>query len=151
LIGTYLRTYLLDDILFKVDRASMYASLEVRAPFLDVEVVELLNSLPDRLKLRRGRGKWLLRRLMRGRLPDAVIDRPKKGFGIPLSRWLRRELRPLCESLLDARRISREGIFEAAAVTRLMQEHFSGRANHRKLLWTLMSFQLWQSRMQAAA
>jgi asparagine synthase (glutamine-hydrolysing) len=151
LVLGYLRTYLAEDILFKVDRASMYASLEVRAPFLDVEVVELVNSLPDRLKLRHGRGKWLLRRLMRGRLPDAVLDRPKKGFGIPLGRWLRHELRPLAEELLEPGAIARAGLFVPAAVERLKAEHFSGRANHRKQLWTLMAFELWRRQAPGVA
>lgn len=142
-ILVFLKTYLLDDILFKVDRASMYASLEVRAPFLDVEVVELANSLPDAFKRRGTQGKWLLKHVMRGKLPDAIIDRPKKGFGIPLSHWMRHELRPLCEELLEPRRIAREGLFDAAHVQRLMRDHFQGRANNRKQLWTLMVFQLW--------
>lgn len=144
IIFVYLRTYLLDDILFKVDRASMYTSLEVRAPFMDVEVVEFINSLPDDLKRRGFNGKYLLKRVMRGKLPDAIIDRPKKGFGIPLSDWLRKELRPLCEELLAPAAIQRDGLFEPAFVERLKREHFERRANHRKLLWSLMVFQLWR-------
>ena len=144
IIFVYLRTYLLDDILFKVDRASMYTSLEVRAPFMDVEVVEFINSLPDDLKRRGFNGKYLLKRVMRGKLPDAIIDRPKKGFGIPLSDWLRKELRPLCEELLVPAAIQRDGLFEPAFVERLKREHFERRANHRKLLWSLMVFQLWR-------
>mgnify|MGYP000916825544 CR=1 FL=1 len=140
----YLLTYLLDDILVKVDRASMYTSLEVRAPFMDVEVVELLNSLPDSAKRPWSGGKWLLKQVMRGKIPDAIIDRPKKGFGIPLSDWLRRPLRPLCEDLLSADALRRDGLFDPAHVERLKQEHFARRANHRKLLWTLMVFQLWR-------
>ncbi len=142
-IYVFLRSYLLDDILFKVDRASMYTSLEVRAPFMDVEVVEFINSLPDRYKRQGFNGKYLLKQVMRGKLPDAIIDRPKKGFGIPLSSWLRKELRPLCESLLSPERIRREGTFDHRYVDRLKQEHMSGRANHRKLLWTLMVYHLW--------
>lgn len=143
IIYVYLRTYLPDDILFKVDRASMYASLEVRSPFLDVEVVEFINSLPVDLKRRGANGKYLLKRLMRGKLPDAIIDRPKKGFGLPMSAWLRGALKPLCEDLLDPRRIRQEGYFNPPYVERLKREHMTGRANHRKLLWTLMVFQLW--------
>ncbi len=142
-IFVFLRTYLLDDILFKVDRASMYTSLEVRAPFMDVDVVEFINSLPDQYKRRGFNGKYLLKQVMRGKLPDAIIDRPKKGFGIPLSSWLRHELRPLCESLLHTDRIRREGTFDHRYVDRLKHEHMTGRANHRKLLWTLMVYQLW--------
>ncbi|QQR87187.1 MAG: asparagine synthase (glutamine-hydrolyzing) [Flavobacteriales bacterium] len=145
-ILVFLRTYLLDDILFKVDRASMYTSLEVRAPFMDVEVVALINSLPDHMKIRGTNGKWLLKKVMRGKLPDAIIDRPKKGFGIPLSHWLRHELRALCDDMLSPERIRRDGYFNVAYVERLKREHMSGKANHRKLLWTLIVFQLWRSR-----
>ncbi len=143
IIRVYLRTYLLDDILFKVDRASMYASLEVRAPFLDPEVVALINRLPVELKRRGATGKYLLKRTMRGKLPDAIIDRPKKGFGLPLSAWLRGALRPMCQELLDPSRLQQQGFFDPAYVTRLVGEHMRGGANHRKLLWTLMVFQLW--------
>lgn len=142
-ILTYIRTYLLDDILFKVDRASMFNSLEVRAPFMDVEVVELINGLPDRYKRKGNTGKWLLKQVMRGKLPDTIIDRPKKGFGIPLGDWLRNELRPLCEEVLSRVRIEQDGLFNADMIERLKREHFSGKANHRKQLWTLMVFQLW--------
>jgi len=142
-ILVFLRTYLVDDILFKVDRASMYTALEVRAPFMDFTVVEFLNSLPDHLKRRGANGKVLLKHVMRGKLPDAIIDRPKKGFGIPLSAWLRKELRPLMEDLLAAESLRQQGLFRPAEVARLVREHLEGRANHRKLLWTLMVFQLW--------
>jgi asparagine synthase (glutamine-hydrolysing) len=142
-IFAYLRTYLLDDILFKVDRASMYTSLEVRAPFMDVEVVEYVNSLPGKYKRRGMTGKWLLKQVMRDKLPDAVIDRPKKGFGIPLSEWLRGPLRPVCEELLSPDALRQEGLFDPAFVERLKQEHFERRANHRKVLWTLMVFRAW--------
>lgn len=143
IIYVFLRTYLLDDILFKVDRASMYTSLEVRAPFMDVEVVELVNSFPDRFKRQGNNGKYLLKEVLRGKLPPSIIDRPKKGFGIPLSDWLRGELRPLCEELLGPERIARQGLFSSAYIERLKKEHFERRANHRKLLWTLMVFQYW--------
>lgn len=143
IIRVYLRTYLLDDILFKVDRASMYGSLEVRAPFLDPDVVALINRLPSELKRRGTTGKYLLKRVLRGKLPDVIIDRPKKGFGLPLSAWLRGALRPMCEELLDPSRVRQEGFFDPAYVSRLVREHMTGRANHRKLLWTLIVFQLW--------
>ena len=142
-ILVFLRTYLVDDILFKVDRASMYTSLEVRAPFMDVSVVEFLNGLPDALKRRGANGKVLLKQVMRGKLPDEIIDRPKKGFGIPLSAWLRKELRPLMEDMLAPDTLRQQGFFRPDEVARLMREHLDGRANHRKLLWTLMVFQLW--------
>ncbi|MBK7383431.1 MAG: asparagine synthase (glutamine-hydrolyzing) [Flavobacteriales bacterium] len=149
IIHVFLRTYLLDDILFKVDRASMYTSLEVRAPFMDVEVVEFINSLPNNLKRRGFNGKYLLKKVMRGKIPDAIIDRPKKGFGIPLSDWLRKELRPLCDELLASKRITEQGLFNAPYVDRIVREHMSGKANHRKLLWTLIVFQLWHKEHRA--
>ena len=110
---------------------------------MDVSVVEFLNGLPDALKRRGANGKVLLKQAMRGKLPDEIIDRPKKGFGIPLSAWLRKELRPLMEDLLAPDTLRQQGFFRPDEVARLMREHLDGRANHRKLLWTLMVFQLW--------
>ncbi len=106
-------------------------------------LVALINRMPQDLKRRGSTGKYLLKRTMRGKLPDAIIDRPKKGFGLPLSAWLRGALRPMCQELLDPSRLQQQGLFDPAYVTRLVGEHMSGRANHRKLLWTLMVFQLW--------
>src|SRR6185436_7519437 len=91
-VHSLLRTYLAEDILSKVDRASMAVSLEVRAPFLDHELADWVNRLPAAMKMRGGQKKWLLRETMRGRLPDSILDRPKKGFGIPLAKWLREEM-----------------------------------------------------------
>ena len=145
----YLRTYLLDDILAKVDRASMYHSLEVRAPFLDVDVVELCNSLPVPYKRRGLVGKRILKETMRGRLPDEILDRRKKGYGIPLSAWLRSELRPLCEELLSPAAIRQTGLFAESEVRRYLDEHIDGRANHRKKLWTLLVFQMWSQHHHA--
>ena len=143
-IYLYVKHYLQDDILVKVDRASMATSLEVRAPFLDVNVVEFLSSLPARYKLRRLTRKYLLRRLMRDRLPPGIADRPKKGFGIPLAKWFRSELRELLLETLDPQRLEREGIFNAAFVQRLVEDHLAGRRDYRKELWTLTVFQLWK-------
>ena len=145
-IYLYVKHYLQDDILVKVDRASMATSLEVRAPFLDVNVVEFLCSLPARYKLRGFSRKYLLRRLMRDRLPPGIADRPKKGFGIPLAKWFRSELRELLLEMLNPQRLEREGIFNAAFVQRLVEDHLSGRRDNRKELWTLTMFQLWKER-----
>jgi len=145
-IYLYVKHYLQDDILVKVDRASMATSLEVRAPFLDVNVVEFLCSLPARYKLRGLTRKYLLRRLMRDRLPPGIADRPKKGFGIPLAKWFRSEMRELLLEMLDPQRLEREGIFNAAFVQRLVEDHLAGRHDYRKELWTLTVFQLWQQR-----
>lgn len=139
----YQDTYLPEDILFKVDRASMACGLEVRAPFLDTHLVELLAKLPARYKSARGRTKRLLKRAATGRLPTSVLNRPKKGFGIPVARWLRGPLSSLLDDLLGARRLARQGLFVPDEVTRRVQEHRAGAVDHRKPLWTLLMFQLW--------
>jgi asparagine synthase (glutamine-hydrolysing) len=144
LIYMYLKTYLQDDILVKVDRASMMNSLEVRAPFMDVHVVEFLNRLPYAYKLKGFTGKHLLKETMRGKLPADIIDRPKKGFGIPVSLWLKNELKDLCNDLLSKEAIESQGLFDYNYVEQLKQNHFKGRQNNRKELWNLMVFQLWR-------
>lgn len=142
-IQQYINLYLQDDILYKVDRASMFNSLEVRAPFLDVRVADFINQLPKNYKFNAREGKFILKKLMGNKLPSQVIWRPKKGFGIPLSQWLRHELKPLCEDLLSMDRISAQGIFNPEKVQALKTAHFSGKANTRKELWNLMVFQWW--------
>jgi asparagine synthase (glutamine-hydrolysing) len=142
----YMRTYLLDQVLVKVDRASMRYGLEVRAPFLSHDIVEFLLALPPHLKLQGGRGKYLLRSLMRGRLPDEILDRPKQGFAAPVAEWLRGPLKSLMTDLLSPARLQRQGLFNSTETERLMQEHLSGLRDHRKKLWTLVVFQLWSDR-----
>jgi asparagine synthase (glutamine-hydrolysing) len=144
LLYVYCKTYLQDDILVKVDRASMFNSLEVRAPFLDTRVVDFINSLPKSYKIEGNNVKRLLKEVMRNKIPDSIIDRPKKGFGIPVSLWLRNELRELCEDLLSPGQIQKDNLFNYAYIETLKQEHLSGRKNHRKLLWNLIIFQLWK-------
>lgn len=139
----YQATYLPDDILFKVDRASMACGLEVRAPFLDAELVDYVATLPTGYHLRGGVGKRLLKRALAGRLPEAILRRPKKGFGIPVARWLRGPLSPLLGSLLEPGRIARQGLFRPAEVARIVGEHQAGVRDHRKPLWSLLMFQLW--------
>jgi asparagine synthase (glutamine-hydrolysing) len=143
LIALYVQTYLEDDILVKVDRASMAASLEVRAPFLDVELVEFLARVPTQLKLRGMTTKAILKDAMRNRLPAGIADRRKKGFGIPLARWLKGELRELMLDELSHDRLRRQGLFDPAPVEALVREHLDGRRDNRKQLWTLLAFQLW--------
>jgi asparagine synthase (glutamine-hydrolysing) len=130
----------------KVDRASMANSLEARSPFLDVDLVDLVLGFPYEFKYRHLAGKRILRRLMRDRLPRSVTARRKKGFGVPIGQWLRREMRPLCEDTLSPASIRASGIFDSAEVERLKREHFSGAADHRKKLWTLLTFMLWHER-----
>lgn len=142
----YARLYLQDGVLVKVDRASMAVGLEVRSPFLDPDMVALAFSLPPGLSMGRLATKVLLRRALKGRVPDAIVRRPKKGFGMPLARWLRTDLKPLMLELLSPRRLAREGTFDPEAVRALVEAHLSGRANLRKELFNLMVFELWLSR-----
>ena len=142
----YQDTYLPDDILAKVDRASMACGLEVRAPFLDAGLVDSVARLPSSYKYGRGVTKRLLKRAARGRLPDAILDRPKKGFGIPVARWLNGPLAPLLDAMLAPDRLERQGLFRPEEVARRVGEHRAGVRDHRKPLWSLLMFQLWQER-----
>ncbi len=142
----YLRGYLQEDILVKIDRASMATSLEVRSPFLDPDLVKFALGLPINLRLRGRTGKYVLRALMRQRLPDALIDRRKVGFGVPLNQWLRESQRELLLDLLSASRLRAQGIFDARAVGSMVADHLSGRANRGHELWLLLLFQLWDQR-----
>ena len=146
LLYTYLRTYLMDEVLVKVDRASMHYALETRAPFLDRALLDFVFSLPYDLKYRGGRTKYLLKRLVRDVLPAHIINRKKKGFGIPLAAWLSGPLRPLSEELLSGSALAAHGLFNEREVARLLREHQSGARDNRKELWNLMVFQLWYRR-----
>jgi asparagine synthase (glutamine-hydrolysing) len=137
------KLYLAEDILAKVDRASMSVSLEVRAPFLDRRVVEYAASLPADFKLRGKTTKYILKQAIAPLVPAFVTRRPKKGFGVPVAEWLKGRLRPLARDLLSPARLARHGLFDPAYVARLQDEHERGLANHRKLLWTLLVFELW--------
>jgi asparagine synthase (glutamine-hydrolysing) len=139
-------SYLPDDILTKVDRMSMAVSLESRVPFLDKEMVELAFQVPDRLKIRRGVSKWILKRIAERYLPVEAVYRPKEGFSVPLKHWIAGAYRGLMDELLSENRIRQEGIFEWAEVERLKREHLSGRRNHSHQLWGVMMFQAWQDR-----
>ena len=136
-------TYLPDDILAKVDRASMSVSLECRAPFLDHRVVEAAWRLPSDLKRRDGASKWILRRLLYKHVPQALIERPKMGFEVPIALWLRGSLRGWAEALLDPARLRREGFLDAALVRRMWEEHLSERWNWGPQLWNVLMFQSW--------
>jgi asparagine synthase (glutamine-hydrolysing) len=140
---TDLALYLADDILVKVDRMSMATSLETRAPFLDADVMELAFSMPGSLKIRDGERKWVLKRAMRGILPERILTRKKEGFSIPMKNWLRHELQPLMRSLLSPQRVTARGLFEPAEVTRLVESHVAGRENHAHTLFPLMVFERW--------
>jgi asparagine synthase (glutamine-hydrolysing) len=138
-----MRLYLENDILVKLDRASMMASLEGRVPLLNNDFVEYATHLPLNMKLRGLRSKFLLKRALRGLLPEAILNRPKKGFGIPVADWFRGPLKEQMLSVLSRERIAREGFFDATAVTRLVSDHLEGRRDNRKQLWTLFAFELW--------
>ena len=145
-INAYMRGYLQEDILVKVDRASMAMSLEVRSPFLDPELIAFLGTVPPSLKLHGMTGKYLLRKLMRGRLPDAIIDRPKHGFGVPLNAWLRTSLSELLLHYLDPSRLKGQGLFDPPAATKMVCAHLEGRSANGQQLWPLLLFQLWHER-----
>ena len=138
------RTYLPDDILFKVDRASMMASLETRAPLLDHRLVAYANGLPSQYKLKGMTTKHLLRRAAATYLPRPILERPKKGFGIPVAKWLRGELREPMLDLLSPARLAQAGLFAPTAVETLLREHLDGVRDHRKPLWTLLMFEWWR-------
>src|SRR5258705_349941 len=137
------RLYLSEDILTKVDRARMAVSLEVLAPFLDPRVAEFAASLPANYKLRGRKTKYILKRAIADSLPPFVTRRGKKGFGVPVAEWLKGKLRPLARDLLSPDRVRRAGVFNPEYVTKIQDEHERGVANHRKLLWTLLMFELW--------
>jgi len=138
-----MRLYLENDILVKLDRASMRASLEGRVPLLNNDLVAYATSLPLDLKLRGLRSKYLLKRAMRGILPGRILSRPKKGFGIPVAEWFRGPLREQMLSVLSPERIGRQGLFDVRAVGGLIDDHLAGRRDNRKQLWTLFAFQVW--------
>jgi asparagine synthase (glutamine-hydrolysing) len=138
-----MRGYLENDILVKLDRASMMASLEGRVPLLNHDFVTYATSLPLDLKLRGLRSKYLLKRALRGILPDNILDRPKKGFGIPVAEWFRGPLRERMLAVLSPERIRTEGYFDVTAVRRLIDDHLAGRRDNRKHLWTLFAFEMW--------
>lgn len=138
-----MKLYLAEDILTKVDRASMAVSLEVRAPFLDHKIAEYVSSLPPGFKLRGRTSKFILKKAVGNMLPSEIINRPKKGFGIPVAEWLKGSLNPLMKDLLSSDELSREGIFDPRFVEKLIREHESGQANHYKQLWNLLVFRLW--------
>lgn len=136
-------TYLPDDILVKVDRATMAVSLEGRAPLLDHRLADFLWSLPHEVRLVGLRGKRWLKEILYEHVPRAMVERPKMGFGIPLAEWLRGPLRPWAEALLDARRLDQEGYWHSAEISRRWLEHQSGVRNWQSQLWNVLMFQAW--------
>ncbi len=138
-----LKLYFQESILVKVDRASMACSLEVRAPFLDYEFVEFVMGLPSHYKLRGMTSKYILKKALKKYLPDSIIHRKKKGFGVPIAKWVKGPLKELFEDLLSSDRIKREGFLNPEYVTDLLQDHLVNKRDNRKQLWTLLVWELW--------
>ena len=143
LMDVNLRSYLPDDLLIKTDRMTMAASLEARAPFLDHKLVEFALQIPLSLKLRRNLGKYLLRRVFASYLPSEVLQRPKHGFGVPVGKWFRGQLREyLQHTMLSPLALSR-GFFDPSVIRGLVKQHLSGECDHGHILWTLLTFEIW--------
>lgn len=141
-------SYLPDDILTKVDRASMAVGLEARVPLLDHVVVEFAARLPLGMKVSQGNGKWLLRELLYRYVPRQIVERPKMGFGVPIERWLRNELREWCGDLLSQDVIRRQGFLDSKKVGRMWNEYLQGEANWHYYLWDVLMFQAWLEEWQ---
>jgi asparagine synthase (glutamine-hydrolysing) len=140
------RMYLEDNLLVKIDRASMACSLELRTPFLDHRLIEFAAGLPSWLRVRRFTLKYILKKAVEKWLPREIVYRQKRGFSVPIASWMRGGLKPLVDQALAPEKLQRDGLFNVSFVRRLLDEHWGGHADHRKTLWTLLCFQLWYDR-----
>ena len=139
----YQKTYLQDGILTKVDRASMACSLEVRAPFLDCNLVEYVNSIPGYLKSTGMSTKKILKKAFLNYLPETIVRRPKKGFGIPISKWFKGELKDELKRIFAKDKIEKEGFFNYSYINGLLEDHWAQKRDNRKQIWTLLMFEKW--------
>jgi asparagine synthase (glutamine-hydrolysing) len=146
IVDADIRSYLLDDILVKLDRMTMAASIEGRAPLLDHRVVEFAVRLPAHLRVRGGRGKHVLREVARRWLPSDVLDKPKQGFAIPLPEWFRTRLGAMAGDVFASRAFRERGWVQPAVVDGLLAEHRAGRADHAEPLWQVLVLELWARR-----
>ena len=142
----YIKTYLTDDILAKVDRASMAASLEVRAPFLDNDFAKFSGSIPNDLKLKGLQTKFILKEAMKEILPREIVYKPKHGFAVPISSWFRSELKGLLFETFEKKKIEGEGIFRHSFIENLLKEHISGKRDHGRAIWSLFVFEMWYNK-----
>ncbi len=139
----YIKTYMTDDILAKVDRASMANSLEVRAPFLDTEFTDFATGIPSYFKLRNFKTKWILKDALMDRLPRQTLKKRKQGFAVPVAKWLKTDLRPLLFSAFEKKKVDGEGIFDYAYISNLLQEFVTNKVDRRKEIWALFMFEMW--------
>ena len=140
------KTYMQDDILTKVDRATMAVSLEGREPFLDNKIVEFALSLPSNWKLRHGQNKYLLKQILYKYVPKELIDRPKMGFGMPIQQWFKKELRPIYEYYLDAKRLNDTGYFKGEYISKMLNEYFGGTDINSNKFWLILNYMKWRER-----
>jgi asparagine synthase (glutamine-hydrolysing) len=136
--------FLADDLLVKMDRATMAHSLEARSPFLDHVLMEFVATLPPQLKLEGGQKKRLLRAALRGVVPDIILDRPKMGFSTPLARWFRDDLRTMAHDILLSARATQRGYFRPQKIAAWLDEHSTGQQDHSEKLWNLLLLEMWQ-------
>jgi len=141
-----LKFNLQDKYLTKIDRMSMANSLEVRVPFLDHRVVEFASSIPAGLKLRNRKTKYILKKAMKGILPEEILKKNKGGFNVPLGKWIREDLKGFALEYLSPERIKREKIFNYDFIRQIIDDHFSGKSNNRQLIWPLVAFEFWYQR-----
>jgi asparagine synthase (glutamine-hydrolysing) len=146
-----IKSYLVDNILVKVDRMSMAVSLEARVPFLDYRIVEFALSLPEELKIRNFKTKYILKKMASRFLPHNVIHKPKQGFSIPMKQWLKGPIKNMMTDMLSHERLKRQGIFNAAYIEKMMKDHLDNRMNNSHQIWSMMLFQLWMDRFLSGA